>query len=415
MPRRYLIAVLALTAVCVSSALADWPQFLGAGRTPIVSTDVALNTSWNTQPPAVLWQTPMGNGYGGAAVLGDAVLLMDREGNNDVVRRLRMADGNEVWRYAYDARGKFDYQGSRSTPATDGRLVYTIGPMGHLKAVNFVDGELVWEKNLLRDWQGQRPNWAIAQSPLLLGDRVIVAPWGKGAAVVALDKATGREVWSTPNPTGRVMDYQSPVPMMLDGVLTVVVSGKKGYTVGVDARTGRQLWDFGDYECNNHIASPTVIEGNRVLLTGGYGAGGVMFSITRQGDRYVTRQLWHNRNMGSTIAQAVVHDGHIYGNSSDTGGGLRCLALGGSKVWDSKDSGARFEMGSVLVIDGLLFIINGKNGMLHQVALSPDGYRELGSIQALSGKEVWAPMAYTGGKLLVRDKQKLVCLDIAAR
>ena len=415
MTRRNLIAVLALTVVCVSSALADWPQFLGADRRPIVSTDVALNTSWNSQPPAVLWQTPMGNGYGGAAVLGDAVLVMDREGDNDVVRRLSLADGDEVWRYSYAAPGKFPYQGSRCTPATDGELVYTIGPMGHLKAVNFADRALVWEKNLLTDWQGKRPNWAVAQSVLLLDDKVIVAPWGRGAAVVALDKATGREVWSTPNPTGRVMDYQSPVPMMLDGRLTVMVSGHKGYTIGVDAQTGLQLWDFGNYECNIHIASPTVVEGNRVLLTGGYGAGGVMFRIVKQGDGYETEELWRSRNMGSQIAQAVVVDGHIYGNSANTGGGLRCLALDGSKVWDSKASGAMFGMGSVLVVNDLLFIINGKNGALHQVAVSPDGYRELGSIQALSGGEVWAPIGYTGGKLLLRDKQKMVCLDIAAK
>jgi outer membrane protein assembly factor BamB len=409
------LAVLLPAVAYTSVALGDWAQFLGPNRTPVVQSDVALNRSWGTQPPAVLWQTQMGGGYGGAAVFGEDVLVLDRQGNQDVIRRLSLASGDEVWRYAYAAPGNFDYPGSRSTPATDGQMVYTIGPQGHFTALRFADGGVVWQKNLVSDWNGKRPNWAVAQSPLLLQGKVIVAPWGRNAAIVALDGPTGRQIWATPNRAGRVLNYQSPVPMMLGDRLTVVASAKNGYTIGVDAETGAQLWEFGGYNCDIHIPSPTVCDANHVLLTGGYGDGGALFQIDGQAGRYTTRQLWHNRSMGSKIAQAVVVGDHIYGNSSDTGGGLRCVAANGQVVWDSKRSGRVFGMGSVLVVNDLLFIIDGRNGTLYQVGVSPEGYQELGSIRVLGGDQVWAPMSYSGGRLLLRDKQKLVCLDIRAR
>ena len=136
---------------------------------------------------------------------------------------------------------------------------------------------------------------------------------------------------------------------------------------------------------------------------------------------------WNYTIQGGVTSSPVVADGKVYIGSED--GWVYCLDFNdGSLAWrfcaaPNEQRMTSFEQvesvwpvnGSVLVINDLLFILNGTNGTLHQVAVSPDGYRELGRVQVLSGKEVWAPMAYTGGKLLMRDKQKLVCLDITAK
>jgi outer membrane protein assembly factor BamB len=339
-------------------------------------------------------------------------ILARETGRRDILRRLRLSDGEEVWRYAYDAPGRIDHPGSRSTPATDGEMVYSVGAIGHLKAVRFSDGQVVWEKHLLSDWGGKLPSWAVSQSPLMLGDKVIVAPWGPRAAVVAYDKRTGEVLWTTPNPRGVDLDYQSVVPMMLDGRQTIVSSGRHGYTIGLDAATGQQLWEFAGYNCQWQVPSPTIIDGNRILLTGGYGAGSVMFQVVGAGGGYRTQVVWQNKNLGSHIGQALLYNGHIYANSQDTRGGLRCLSLDGRIVWDSAQSRRRFERGNLIIAGELVFIVDGSNGDLIVADTDPSGYKELATVKVLGGKEAWAPLAYSNGMLVLRDQQKLVCLSL---
>jgi len=405
--------LLAASGLFLGHASADWPQFLGPDRTGVAADAGGIARAWPDGGPKVLWQVPLGGGFAGPCVFGDSVLILDRQvGAKDIVRRLRLSDGKEIWRHAYDAPGKVQYPGSRSTPATDGRGVYVVGTLGHFKALRFDTGAVVWEKHLLRDWGGKLPTWAVSQSPLLLGDMVIVAPWGRQAAVVAYQKETGKDVWRTPNRAGKVLEYQSVVPMTVDGTQTIVSSARNGYTIGVDAATGAELWAFSGFFSKWQIPSPTVVDGNRVLLTAGYRAGSVMLRIEKADGRFQAKVEWQHKDLGSHTAQALFHEGHIYGNSTDTGGGLRCLTPDGQVKWDSKSSRVTFERGFLMIVDGMIFDINGKNGELFMVEADPGGFKVLGRAKVLGGVQVWAPMAYSDGKLLVRDQSKLVCLQV---
>jgi hypothetical protein len=119
--------------------------------------------------------------------------------------------------------------------------------------------------------------------------------------------------------------------------------------------------------------------------------------------------------MGSKCAQALLYHGFLYGNSSDVGGGLRCITLDGAVRWDSRSSGRTFDLGNLIIADGLIYIMNGKTGELVMAEASPNGYKELGHAQFLTEGEDWAPMAFKDGKLLLRDYQhSLVCLDVSA-
>ena len=396
---------------------ADWPQFLGPNRDGVVPDAKGLARTWPAHGPKVLWSTPLGVGFGGPAIYGDSVLLLDREEDaRDVLRRFSLSNGRELWRLEYQAPGKLQYNGSRSSPATDGDLVFTVGPFGHIHAVKFSDGSVVWKADLLKDWRAARPKWGVSNSPLLWGDLVIVTPWGRKAAVVAYRKKTGEVAWTTPNPAGIVQEYQSAVPMTLVGRAMIVATGRRGYAIGVDLETGRRLWTYTGYPQNGwNIPSPISAGDDQVLITGGYNCGSAMFKVERKDRGYVTREVWKNRNMGTKTAQALVHGGYLYSNSTDVGGGLRCLALDdGTIKWDSRDNRRRFEQGNLIIADGLIFIVAGKGGRLFMVEATPEGYRELASAKLLSGSMVWAPMAYKDGKLVLRDQKKLVCVDLRA-
>jgi outer membrane protein assembly factor BamB len=66
-----------------------------------------------------------------------------------------------------------------------------------------------------------------------------------------------------------------------------------------------------------------------------------------------------------------------------------------------------------MIADGLIFVM-GPDGLLVLVEAAPEAYRELAGAQ-VAGKESWGPMALAGGRLIVRDISRLVCLDVRAR
>ncbi|NOY81433.1 MAG: PQQ-binding-like beta-propeller repeat protein [Kiritimatiellaeota bacterium] len=403
-----------LVLVAGSSLLqaAEWSQFLGPDRNGIAPESPKLARRWPVTGPPVVWKVSLGVGFGGPAIRDGRVLMLDREkGVRDILRCLDFKTGQELWRHAYDAPGTLSFPGSRSTPASDGKLVYSIGPFGHILAVTLAEGRPVWQSHMVQDWQAKRPHWGFSQSPLILGDLLIVAPWGRKAAVAAYDKATGKVRWTTPNPEQIGQDYSSPVAMTLNGRRMVVAGGRKGRTIGVDSETGEKLWDFAGYSCRLHIPTPTILGDGRILLTGGYKAGSVMFKVELRDGRYATRVLWEGKTLGSKIPQPLVYEGHIYANSSDNGAGLACFTLGGKEIWRTGRN-PWFDMGDVLIAGGLLFAVNGKNGQLVMVRPAPDGYHELGRASLLRGPQVWAPMAFADGLLLLRDQHTMLCVDL---
>jgi outer membrane protein assembly factor BamB len=196
MRSRVKIIMAAAVLSAVWSIAADWPQYYGPGRNSI-STEKGLLRNWPKEGPQVLWTAPVNAGFGGPAVSGGKVYLIDRDEKvGDNLRCLNLSDGKELWNFAYDAPGSFPYPGSRTVPTVDGDRVYTCGPMGDLYCIHTGTHKPVWHKNLWKDFGGaQLPRWGITQNPLVYGQLLIVASQTPQAGVVAYDKLTGELKW----------------------------------------------------------------------------------------------------------------------------------------------------------------------------------------------------------------------------
>ena len=70
-----------------------------------------------------------------------------------------------------------------------------------------------WLLDLVRQFGASVPQWYAGQCPLIDGGRAILAPGGPDALLMAVECATGRVVWKTPNPHGWTMTHSSIVPM----------------------------------------------------------------------------------------------------------------------------------------------------------------------------------------------------------
>lgn len=110
---------------------------------------------------------------------------------------------------------------------------------------------------------------------------------------------------------------------------------------------------------------------------------------------------------------AVLFEDHFYVNSTGRPNQMSCLDMNGKNVW-KQDSIPGFEMGGMILIGDLIVNQNGKNGDIYLIEPSPEGYKELGKASFFDSKksQAWAPIAYYDGKIIVRDMEKMVCVDL---
>jgi outer membrane protein assembly factor BamB len=415
--RNAVLTTIVTVAVVICPAMADWPQFLGPMRNGVAPpAKEKLAPQWPEGGPPLRWSGKLGPGFGGPAIRDGKVYVLDRLGKDkDVLRCLDLASGTQEWSHPYDAPGKkLQYEGSRSTPAVDDKYVFTIGPFGHFRCVDKVSRQSLWSKNLLADFQGKLPNWGVAISPLLYKDQVIVAALGKTAGVVAYEKATGKQLWRS-RPLGR-MAYVSPIVMRVGGADQLIVVTDGGFRVaGLDAASGAVLWVYREWKCSIPIAAPTDCGDGRLFLTGGYDAGSVMIKIDKQGGKFVPVEVFRHEKIGSILHNALVYKDHLYvnANTKKTHDGLLCMDLEGNIKWQTRQQ-PNSEKGSLILADGVIFIMDGKKGILRMARADPAGYVELGEVKVLAREPIWAPMAVSGGKLVCRDQGEMKCLDVSA-
>lgn len=403
------------------AAYADWPQFGGPDRNNI-SRETGLARTWPSKGPKVLWSIALGAGYGSPSVRDGEVYLLDRpDQKTDVLRCLSLETGEELWNFSYEAPGSVSHDGSRTAPTIDEQHVYTVGLLGHMHCIDRKTRQPLWSKNLLSDFGVSLPRWGVVQAPSLYKDLVIVAPQAPEAFVVAMKRDSGEVVWKTPslgNP-----GYSTPVIVTLCGVDQAVMisasdrtGAKDGLVAGISLEDGSILWAYDGFQCRIPIPYATVLPDDRLFITGGYKAGSAMIQVRRENGLFSVTELFKTDACGSQIQQPLFYDGHLYvnSNSNEREDGFMCLTLDGQVKWKSRESwfSMSFERGPLLLADGLIFNLDGKKGVLCLIEPSPEGYRELAQVNLLGGREIWAPMALSQGKLLVRNQSEMKCLDL---
>ncbi len=406
-------AALIILGVC-TAASADWPQFQGPDRNGM-SSETGLARTWPADGPKKVWSIPLGAGFAGPAIRDGEVFILDRtESQQDVLRVLSLETGEELWNYSYDAPGEVSFNGSRTTPTVTEKYVFTVGMMGQFHCIDRATHKPVWSINLLDDFKGSDiGRWGMTQSPSLYKDLVIVAPQAPNAFVVAFQQATGEIVWKSKGIGDR--GYSTPVIETIGGVDQALMIGQ-GETVGISMEDGSILWSYDGWKCRIPIPYATLLPGDRLFLTGGYGAGSAMIQIVSNGNKFTVKELFKTDVCGSQIHEPLFYDNHLYMNSNGNrrNDGMLCLTLDGEVLWQTKDNKElpRFERGSLLMADGMIISLDGKKGTLHLVDPSPKGFKQLAVAKVLDGPQAWSPMALSQGKLLVRNQNQMICLDL---
>lgn len=435
-----LIPLLALICIATVHA-ADWPQYLGPDRNS-TSSEKGILRSWPETGPEVLWTVAVGRGYGGPVIKDGKVYLLDRDDRvGDNLRCFDLANGKELWNFAYDTPGTVMFPGSRSVPTVDDRHVYSCGHNGDLYCIDLNTHKPIWNKNVWTDFGGARlPIWAITQCPLIYGDLLILASQAPDAGVVAYNKLTGDVKWKTPNLGNE--SYASPSIAKIDGKdhIVMVISSTNpighrdrpqtlGNIVGIEPLTGKVLWNYDKWRC--HISVPSAVDAgdNKVLVVGGYELGATMIKVEKKADgSYGTTELFTTEEFGDQTKPPILHNGYFYAQygTNNRRDGLTCMSMDGKIMWNTRRN-PDFNKGGMILVDGLILATDGTE-TLYLIEPDPSGFKSLASAQMLNDAgtnsegiaarvggrtQNWAPLALSDGKLLIRDHAQMKCVKVA--
>lgn len=397
---------LLIALVCLPADADDWNQFRGPQRDNL-SQEKGLLNEWSSGGPRQSWMTTgLGEGYSTVAVVGDRVYTMGNIDGAEHVIALDRNSGDILWK----SRNGGLYQeqmgnGPRGTPTVIDDRVFALGGNGDLGCYAADSGDVIWQLNILQEFNGTNITWGISESVLIDDGKVICTPGGRNGTIVALDAKTGRTSWASKVPESPKAGYASPVIVEVGRVKQYVVFTSKGIC-GVNASNGDPLWGQ-DKSSNDtaNCATPLVV-GNRVFSSSDYGTGAELVELFTRGRQVSARGVYHTRNMKNHHGGMVHIDGYVYGSNGDI---LSCVDLKtGQATWNE-----RSMKGAVVYADGKV-VFRHENGEVVLLEANPREYVELSRFNQpnRSGKPAWSHPVISNGQLYLRDMDRLLVYDV---
>ncbi|MBN2138941.1 MAG: PQQ-like beta-propeller repeat protein [Sedimentisphaerales bacterium] len=402
------ITTIVLSVVLCLSSIAgavDWPQFRGPTRDGL-SGETGLVKKWPDAGPKELWSFEgLGNGYASVSIADGLVYTTGVVGDDGILFAFDL-NGDVKWKVTYGPGWKGANPGTRTTPTIDGDRLYLMSGLGRIACHNAKTGKHIWHRDTLEEFGGKNIRWGIAESVLIDGEKVICTPGGKDATVAALNKMTGKTVWTSKG-LSELSAYCSPIAIDR-GPNRIILTMVEQSIVGIDMKTGEIFWRHPNKVSYDISAVTPAYENGMMYVTNGYRHGGHMFEISADGKE--SSKKWSEKTLDVHHGGVVLVNGNIHG--AGTRGVWTCVELASGEV---KFTDNLVGKGAVIYVDGLLYCY-GEKGTLGLVKINPAGYEMVSSFEIKKGtNEHWGHPSISDGRLYIRHGNALMCYDIKAK
>ncbi|HEX4999348.1 MAG TPA: PQQ-binding-like beta-propeller repeat protein [Terriglobia bacterium] len=404
------------------STAGEWRQWGGPGRN-FISSSKELADLWPSGGPRVIWSRPLGHGHSAITFDQSRLFTMYRPGraasrttaweSRERVIAMDAATGNTLWEYEYASEPlNFTYgAGPHATPLVVQDLLFTAGTNKQIHALDKKTGRVVWSHDLVKEY-GAPPTLirpavkaGYASSPIAYNDTVIVVAGGKGQSVMSFRQKDGALVWKTGD---FIVAEAASLIIDVDGQKQLVVVG--GQTInGLNPEDGKILWSFA-HDTDGDMNNSTPIWGpdNVLIVSSAYDQGTRALKLTREQGTTRADQVWFTSRFKLMFANAIRIDDYLYGTHGDFGPAfLAALNVKtGQIAWQTRGYGRS----SLVWADGKTLVLD-EDGQLRLVRLTPEGATVLASAQIFNTTS-WTAPTLMGGTLYARDREKIVALDV---
>lgn len=411
---KYLLSLIFIAAVLPFAAeYNDWPCFHGAKRDNL-SAEKGLLQTWPSEGPELLWTASgIGHGYSTVSISGNRIFTAGMIDKQTYVTALDLS-GKKLWQklngQSWEAAAfqswAVPYAGARATPTVDEDTVYHLSELGRLSALDVRTGDERWQVDVMNTFKADRPEYGYSESVMILGETLICCPAGEEGYIVALDKKTGRTLWTNTEIKDAVGN-SSPVLAKIDDVAQIIaLSASRILSFAPD--NGKLLWEFPfENSRENNIADAVVAEG-LVYASSGYGKGSILLLPKRQADgKFSVDPVWTSGLLDNHHGGVLLVDGFLYGAGSEARGWFCLDFKTGGKKWQIRGKG------SLTYAEGHLYCLD-ERGTMMLVKATPEKWVQVSSFRMPRGGDGahWAHPVVCGGRLYLRHSDQLFAYDI---
>ena len=399
--RFYSLSLLVLFSISAfSQTYSNWRGSNRDGHYP----DKELLKEWAENGPEIMWHNDdLGEGYSSPVFYNEKIYISGNEDSAGFIYVLNL-DGKFLWKAEYGKAYMDQFPNTRSTPVFDETNLYMYSGLGEVICMNAADGKVKWRLHTQNELDGVQLRWGVTENMLIDGDMLYVAPGGKKHNVIAINKNTGKIIWSSTG-LGKESAYNSPYLLEREGRKLLVVMMASDIQ-GHDAKTGVMLWSFEQPNKWSVHANTPVYNDDCMTFTSGYGKGTLKLKISKDGSS--VEKLWFNEQMDNRMGGAVKAGNYLYA-SGDKNRGWHCVNWEtGESVWYDKT----LANGVVITADNLLYIYSDR-GELALVEATPNGFNLKGKTMVeLGTMQHWAHPVINDGILYLRHGKSLIAYKI---
>jgi outer membrane protein assembly factor BamB len=364
--------VLAACTILAGASLVqadNWPAWRGPEKNGI-SKETNLPITWS-ETSNLAWKLPLpGKGGGTPVIWGDRIFLTSGDANDFVLLCIR-TDGKPLWKRRIGSDGRTairvdEANDASASPSTNGKHVYALVGTGDLACFDF-DGREIWKFNIQDRYGKYQIQHGIHGTPLLHENRIYLSILHNGGHwVVALDNATGKEVWKVARPTDAKGEsreaYASPILWTTGKDTTLVILGCD-YTTGHRLDDGREIWRLRDLNSKKDqafriIASPVATSDLLVVPTC---RGGLIVALkpgpTGNIDAGSPFESWRKLKGAPDVPSPLIHDGFVYLVQADGGFLQSWDAKTGQEFYKERIHPDRYRASPVYA-DGKIYVLS---------------------------------------------------------
>ncbi len=378
-------------------------QWRGTDRSGIYH-EQGLLKQWPKNGPEIMWHfDSLGEGHSSVAIDTDKLYVTGLKGENGILYVFDLK-GNLLQSKEYGPEWNVSFGGPRGTVTVNDSKVYIISGHGVIYCLDQNSLNLVWKKDFLNDYHAENITWGINEAPLIVNDMVIVTPGGAKDNLVALNKNTGVQIWSSQG-EGDKAAYCSPL-YINDQEVPQIVNFTANHIIGIDAKTGKKLWSFPRTNKWSVHANTPVYNKDMIFCTSGYGAGSVMLRLINGGRQ--VEKVWESIELDNRIGAMVKVGNYIYG-SGDNNRFWFCADWQTGEIKFRQDG---YAMGNVIANEGMLYCYTDQGKMLLAKA-NPEKFDVVSSFPVILGTmQHWAHPVLYKGMMFVRHGSSLITYKV---